>query len=95
MLEAEKMGQRKDVSDFDKGQIVMARGSGSDPRLIDARGERRLARVVRSNRRATGAENAEKVNAGSNRKVPEHTVHRSLLRMGLRSRRPVRVPMLS
>ena len=69
--------------------------TGSDPRLIDARGERRLARVVRSNRRATGAQTAEKVNAGSDRKVSEHTVHLSLLRMGLRSRRPVRVPMLT
>ena len=119
------MGKCKDVSDFDKGQIVMARrlgqsisktaalvgcsrsavvrtyqkwskegktsepATGSDPRLIDAPGERRLARVVRSNRRATVAQIAEKVNAGSDRKVSEHTVHRSLLRMGLRSRRPV------
>ena len=116
VLEAEKMGQRKDVSDFDKGQIVLARRlgqnisrtaalvgcsrsavvrtdqkwskegtgepTGSDPRLIDARGERRLARVVRSNRRATGAQTAEKVNAGSDRKVSEHTEHLSLLRMG-------------
>ncbi|ROJ33147.1 hypothetical protein DPX16_17969 [Anabarilius grahami] len=85
------MGKRKDLSEFDKGQIVMARRLGQSiyktaalvgcsqsavgsiyqkwskegtvvnrrqghgrPRLIDARGERRLARVVRSNRRATG-----------------------------------------
>ncbi|KAG9346225.1 hypothetical protein JZ751_008050 [Albula glossodonta] len=84
------MGKRKDLSDFDKGQIVMARRLGQSisktaalvgcsrsavvstyqkwskegkavnrrqghgrPRLIDARGERRLARVVQSNRRAT------------------------------------------
>ncbi|KAI1887120.1 hypothetical protein AGOR_G00202860 [Albula goreensis] len=122
------MGKRKDLSDFDKGQIVMARRLGQSisktaalvgcsrsavvstyqkwykegkavnrrqghgrPRLIDARGERRLARVVRSNRRATVAQIAKKVNAGSDRKVSEHTVHRSLLRMGLRSRRPVRL----
>lgn len=126
------MGKRKDLSDFDKGQIVMARRLGQSisktaalvgcsrsavvstyqkwskegkavnhrqgrgrPRLIDARGERRLARVVRSNRRATVAQIAEKVNAGSDRKVSEHTVHHSLLRMGLRSRRPVRVPMMT
>ena len=56
--------------------------TGSDPRLIDARGEGRLACVVRSNRRATGAQTTEKVNAGSDRKVSEHTVHLSLLRMG-------------
>ncbi|MBN3307699.1 PTH1R protein, partial [Amia calva] len=108
------MDKRKDLSDFDKGQIVMTRRLGQSisktaalmgcsrsavvstyqkwskegkavnrrqghgrPRLIDARGERRLAHVVRSNRRATVAQIAEKVNAGSDRKVPEHTVHRS------------------
>ncbi|MCI4388645.1 hypothetical protein PGIGA_G00088540 [Pangasianodon gigas] len=35
------------------------------------------------------------VKAGYDRKVSEHTVHRSLLRMGLCSHRPVRVPMLT
>ena len=126
------MGKRKDLSEFDKGQIVMARRLGQSisktaalvgcsrsavvsiyqkcskegtvvnrrqghgrPRLIDARGERRLALVVRSNRRATVAQIAQEVNAGSDRKVSEYTVHRSLLRMGLHSRRPVRVPMLT
>uniref|UniRef100_A0A8P4K6M0 Transposable element Tc1 transposase n=1 Tax=Dicentrarchus labrax TaxID=13489 RepID=A0A8P4K6M0_DICLA len=126
------MGKRKDLSDFDKGQIVMARLLGQSisktaalvgcsrsavvgiyqmwskegkavnrrqghgrPRLIDAHGERRLACVVRSNRRATVAQIAEKVNAGSDRKVSEHTVHRTLLRLGLRGRRPVTVPMLA
>ncbi|KAE8297395.1 Transposable element Tcb1 transposase Transposable element Barney transposase [Larimichthys crocea] len=126
------MGKNKDLSDFDKGQIVVARRLGHSisktaalvgcsrsavvsiyqqwskegtavnrrqghgrPRLIDARGERKLARVVQSNRQATVAQIAEKVNAGSDRKVSEHTVHRSLLRMGLRCHRPIRVPMLT
>ncbi|KAM9476718.1 uncharacterized protein Hap1MRO34_009737 isoform 1-T6 [Clarias gariepinus] len=121
------MGKRKDLNDFEKGQIVMARRLGQSisqtaglvgcsryavvstyqkwskegqpvnrrlghgrPRLIDARGERRLARLVRSHRRATVAQIAERVNAGFDRKVSEHTVHRSLLRMGLRNRRPGR-----
>ncbi|KAF7664142.1 hypothetical protein LDENG_00188010 [Lucifuga dentata] len=65
------------------------------PRLIDVCGERRLVRLVRSNRRAAVAQIVEKVNAGSGRKVSEHKVHRSLLRMGLRSRRLVRVPVLT
>ncbi|ROI16199.1 Short-chain dehydrogenase/reductase 3 [Anabarilius grahami] len=89
-VKAGKMGKRKDLSEIDKGQIVMARRLGQSisktaalvgcsrsavvsiyqkwfregtvvnrrqghgrPRLIDARRERRLARVVRSNRRAT------------------------------------------
>ncbi|ROL44000.1 hypothetical protein DPX16_10284 [Anabarilius grahami] len=124
------MGKRKDLSEFDKEQIVMARRLGQSisktaalvgcsrsavvsiyqkrskegtvvnrrhgrPRLNDARGERRLARVVRSNRRATVAQIAQEVNAGSDRKVSEYTVHHSLLRMGLDSCRPVRVPMLT
>ena len=54
-------------------------------------GERRLACVVRSNTQATDVQIAEEV---KDRKVSEYTVHHSLLRMGLHSRRPVRVPML-
>jgi len=42
-----------------------------------------------------GGQVAQEVNAGSDRKVSEYTVHRSLLHMGLHSRRPVRVPMLT
>lgn len=123
------MGKGKDLSDFEKGQIVMARRLGRSisstasvvgcsrsavvstfqrwsrqgrlvnrrqghgrPRLIDERGERRLARLVQSNRRATVAQIAQEVNAGSDRKVSEHTVHRSLLRLGLRSRRGAKSP---
>ncbi|ROL44269.1 Muscular LMNA-interacting protein [Anabarilius grahami] len=87
------MGKRKDLSEFDKGQIVMAKRLGqsisktvalvgcSRSAVIsiyqkcsktvvnlrqghgrpDARGERRLARVVRSNRRATVAQTAQEV----------------------------------
>ncbi|ROL46976.1 hypothetical protein DPX16_20628 [Anabarilius grahami] len=121
------MGKRKNLSEFDKRQIVMARsisktaslvgfsrsalvsiyqkwskegtvvnwrqGHGR-PWLIDARGERRLARVVRSNRRATVAQIAQEVNAGSDRKVSEYRLC-SLLCMGLHSRRPGRMPMLT
>ncbi|ROL53281.1 hypothetical protein DPX16_20920 [Anabarilius grahami] len=126
------MGKPKDLSEFDKDQIVMARrlcqsisktaalvgcsrsavvsiyqkwskegtvvnrrqGYGR-PRLIDARGERRLALVVRSNRRALVAQIAQEVNAGSDRKVSEFTLHCSLFCMGLHSHRPGRVPMLT
>ena len=54
-----------------------------------------LPHVVRTNRQATVAKIAEEVNADSDRKVSEYTVHRSLLHMGLHSCRPVRVPMLT
>ncbi|ROL48468.1 hypothetical protein DPX16_22793 [Anabarilius grahami] len=106
------MGKCIDLSEFDKGQIVMARRLGQSisktaalvgcsrsavvsiyqkwskegtvvnwrqghgrPRLIDARWERRLGRVVRSNRRATVAQIAQEV--GSDRKASDYTEHRS------------------
>jgi len=75
--------------------VVNRRQGHRRPRLIDALGEQRLAYVVRSNRQATVAQIAQKVNAVSDRKVSEHTVHHSLLCMELHSLRPVRVPMLT
>lgn len=54
-----------------------------------------VARVVQSNRKASVAQTAEKVNAGFNRKVSERTVHPSLLCMELHTRRLVRLSMLT
>ncbi len=51
--------------------------------------------MVRSNGGHTVAQIAQEVNVGSNGKVSEYTVHCSLLCMGLHSRRPVRVSMLT
>jgi len=50
---------------------------------------------TRQTDRATVAQIAQEVNAGSDRKVSENTVHRSLLCIGLHSCRPVRVPTLT
>ncbi|KAK3519074.1 hypothetical protein QTP70_016347, partial [Hemibagrus guttatus] len=61
-----------------EGTVVTRRQGHGRPRFTDARGERRLARVVRSNRRATVAQIVEEVNAGSDRKVSEYTVHDGL-----------------
>ncbi len=111
------------MSEFDKGQIVMARRLGqsiskiaslvrcSRSAVVDiyqkwskegtvvnrrqGHGKPRLARVTRSRRWATVAHIAQEVNAGSDGKVSEYTVHHSLLPMGLHSHRPVRVPMLT
>ncbi|KAK3572636.1 hypothetical protein QTP86_001137 [Hemibagrus guttatus] len=59
----------------DKMRTDSPAGQGQGwPRLTDAFGER-MPRVIRSNRRATVAQIAEKVNAGSDRKVSEYTVH--------------------
>lgn len=72
-----------------EGTVVNQRQGNEWPRLIDVFGERNLARVDRFNRQGTVAQNAEKVNAGCNRRVSEHTVHHSLLHMGLQSCRLV------
>ncbi|KAK3553533.1 hypothetical protein QTP70_004166 [Hemibagrus guttatus] len=91
--------RREMVSIYQKwhkeGTVVNWRQGHGRPRLITACEERRLARVVRYNRRATVAQIAEEVNAGSDRKESEYTVHHSSLRMVLHSCRPVRVPMLT
>uniref|UniRef100_A0AAY5KPB9 Tc1-like transposase DDE domain-containing protein n=1 Tax=Esox lucius TaxID=8010 RepID=A0AAY5KPB9_ESOLU len=126
------MGRSKDLSDFDKGQIVMARRLGQSisetaglvgcsrstvvstyrqwseegqttnrrqgvgrPRLIDAPGQRMLSRLVRTDRRSTVAQVSEHFNDGYGRNVSQHTVHRTLLRMGLRRRSPDGVPMMT
>ncbi len=65
--------------------MVNRRQGHGRPRLIDACGERRLAFVVQSNRRAAVAQIAQEVNAVSDGKVSEYTVHCSLMCMGLNS----------
>ena len=80
---------------FKEGAVVKLQQGHGLPRLIDAQGERRLARLVESNWPATVAQITEEVNTGSDRKVSEYTVHRSLLHMGLHNPRLVSVPMLT
>ena len=70
------------------------RGVGRPPLITDV-GRRRLGRQVKQDRRRTVAELTSDFNAGQSTSVSEHTVHRTLLTMGLRSRRPMHVPMLT
>ena len=125
------MGRSKDLSGFEKGQIVMARRLGQSisetarlvgcsrsavvntyrqwseegqttnrrkgvgrARLIDVQGQRRLSHLVQTDR-STVAQVTENFNGGHGRNVSQSTVHRTLLRIWLRSRRPVRVPMMT
>lgn len=60
------------------------------PKLTDACGKRRQARL-QSHRRATVAQIAERLNAAHDRKVSEHIVLHSFLRMKPCSRRPLSV----
>lgn len=71
------------------------RGKCGGPRAIDVRGERRLRRCVRANRRATVEQLTAQMNRGATRSVSQTTIQRTLLRMGLRSRRLVSAPMLT
>ena len=71
------------------------RGKCGAPRVIDDRGERRLRRCVRANRRATVEQLTTQMNQETTNSVSQTTVQRTLLRLGLRSRRLVRVPMLT
>ena len=74
----QKSSKEGTVVNWQPGQLLL--------RLTDVHGERRLAQVVKSNRRA---------HVISDWKVSEYTVHHSLLCMGQQSSRAVRVPMLT
>ncbi|GBM02180.1 hypothetical protein AVEN_190600-1 [Araneus ventricosus] len=60
------------------------RATCGTPRAIDDRGERRLRRCVRANRRATVEQLTAQINQGATKSVSSTTVQRMLLRMGLR-----------
>ncbi|KAH7960817.1 hypothetical protein HPB49_023589 [Dermacentor silvarum] len=69
-------------------------GKCGAPRAIDDRGERRLRRCVRANRRATVEQLSAQMYQGATNSVSQTTVQRTLLRLGLRSRRLVHALML-
>ncbi|GBN46113.1 hypothetical protein AVEN_160556-1 [Araneus ventricosus] len=125
------MGKAADLSEFDRGQIVMPRRLGTSitetsrlvgcsrsavvsihakwindgdtssrrqgvdrPRLVKEKGHRRLSRSPQ-NRRQSVAQLTAQYNAGTSASVSEHKVQRTLLDMGLCSRRPTRGPLLT
>ena len=104
------MGKNSDLSDFECGMVVGARGAGlsiSEPLiywdfhaqpsleftengpkkekisseqqfcgpkcLVDARGQRRMARLVRADRKATVTQITTRFNRGMQRSISEHT----------------------
>ncbi|XP_055931909.1 uncharacterized protein LOC129962195 [Argiope bruennichi] len=58
-------------------------------RLLNARAEKRLARVVHSNRKATVCPISGNLNEGATANFSQRTVRRTLHRIGYRGQRPV------
>ncbi len=63
--------------------------------LVDVRGQRRMGRLVRDDRKATITEITTRYNQCMQNNISEHTTRRTLKQMGYSSRRPHRVPLLS
>ncbi len=63
--------------------------------LVDVRGQRRMGRLVRDDRKATVTQITTRYNQGVQNIISEHTTHRTLKQMCSSSRRPHRVPLLS
>ncbi len=63
--------------------------------LVAVRGQRRMGRLVRDDRKATVTQITTRYNQGMQNTIFEHTTHRTLEQMGYSSRRPHRVPLLS
>ncbi len=63
--------------------------------LVDVRGQRRMDRLVRDDRKATVTHITTRYNQGMQNTISECTTHRTLKQMGNSSRRPHREPLLS
>ncbi len=63
--------------------------------LVDFRGQRRMGRLVRDDRKATVTQRTTRYNQGMQNIISEHTTRGTLKQMGYSSRRPHRVPLLS
>ncbi len=63
--------------------------------LVDVRGQRRMGRLVRDDRKARVTQITTRYNQGMQNTIFEHTTRRTLKQMGYSSRRPHRVPLLS
>ncbi len=63
--------------------------------LVDVRGQRRMNRLVKHDKKATITQITTRYNQGIQNTISECTTHRTLKQMGSSSRRPHRVPLLS
>ncbi len=63
--------------------------------LVDVRGQRRMDRLVRDDRKTTVTQITTRYNQGMQNTISERTTRRTLKQMDSSSRRPHRVPLLS
>ncbi len=63
--------------------------------LVDLRGQRRMDRLVRDDRKTTVTQLNTRYNQYLQNTISEHTTHRTLKQMDSSSRRPHRVPLRS
>ncbi len=63
--------------------------------LVDVRGQRRMDKLVRDDRKATVTQIITRYNQGMQNTISERSTHRTLKQMDYSSRRPHRVPLLS
>ncbi len=63
--------------------------------LVYVRGQRRMDRLVRDDRKTTVTQINTRYNQGMQNTISEHTTRRTLKQMGYSCRRPHRVPLLS
>ncbi len=69
--------------------------SGRRKCLVDVRGQRRMGRLFRDDRKATVTQITTRYNQGMQNTISERTTRRTLKQMGYSSRRPHRVLLLS
>ncbi|GBM76976.1 hypothetical protein AVEN_161458-1 [Araneus ventricosus] len=82
------------INDGDTSSRRQGEGVGH-PCVIKEKGRRRQSRLVKQNLCQTVAQLTAQYNAGPSARVSEHTVQRTLLDMGLCSRHPTCVPLLT
>ncbi len=63
--------------------------------LVDVRGQRRMGRLIRDDRKATVTQITTRYNQHMQNTISEHTTRQTLKQMGSSSRRPHRVPLRS
>ncbi|GFX60089.1 HTH_Tnp_Tc3_2 domain-containing protein [Trichonephila clavipes] len=80
---------------MEAGQNTSDRANCKGHLALALRGERRLRRIVRSQRSQTLAQITTQLNEGVSCTVSKQTVQHSLHRMGFRSHRPMSVSLLN